>query len=279
MKIKNAMVYVALIIIGLFFWVPTNAMAKGIFEHQNTIVPVNQTVNDVVVVGGDATILGTVKDSVIVFNGNLDLKASAKINGFVVVVGGHVQQEQGAFIKDEIINLSFDHATINSLMTGGGLVIGTWLLQLAASVLLVILPVLTVFLSKGRIHPFVERARKSPGYLLYIGFFSTLLLIALSVLLFVTIIGIPIAMFIFLLAGLASVFGLATLSMIIGERIQGTFGRPDWLIALTGSIILVSLLNVPLIGGLLFIGIVVFSTGVMTLWVLEKGRRKAMSKS
>ncbi len=270
----HVMIYMALLIMGLFFGMPTNAMAKGIFEHQNTTVPANQTVDDVVVVGGDATILGTVKDSVIVFNGNLDLKASAKINGFVVVVGGQILQEHGAFIKDEIINLSLDHATLNSLMIGGGLVIGTWLLQLAVSVLLVLLPILAVFLGKGRIHPYVERARRTPGYFIYIGFFSTLILIALSVLLLITVIGIPVALLIFLYVGLASVFGLAVLSMLVGERIQVAIGRSDWIVALTGSIVLVSLMNVPFIGGLLLLGIVVFSTGVMTLWVLEKLKRK-----
>ncbi|MDQ0497062.1 hypothetical protein [Paenibacillus brasilensis] len=274
MKRRHSMIYVALLIMTLFFWVPANAMAKGIFEHQNTTVPVNQTTDDVVVVGGDATILGTVKNSVIVFNGDLDLKASAKINGFVVVVGGQVLQEPGSFIRDEIINLSFDHATLNSLMIGGGLVIGTWLLQLAVSVLLVILPVIAVFLSKGRIHLFVERARRTPGHFIYIGFFSTLILVALSVLLLITVIGIPIALLIMLFVGLASVFGLAVLSMLVGERIQVAMGRSDWSIALTGSIVLVSLLNVPFVGGLLLLGIVIFSTGVMTLWILEKLKRK-----
>lgn len=277
MKIKNPIIFVFLLFVGLFFMMPTNAMAKGIFEHQDTIVPANQTVDDVVVVGGDATILGTVNDSVIVFNGTVDLKASAKINGFVLVVGGNIQQEHGSVIKDEIINLSFDHATKNSLLFGGGLIVGTWLLQLAVGVLLVILPVLTVFLCKGRIHPFVESARQSPGKLLYVGFFNSLILIALSILLLVTIIGIPVAMLIFLFVMLASVVGLAALSMIVGEKIQGTFGRSDWLIALTGSILLVSLMNVPFIGGLLFLGIVVFSTGYMTLWILEKLKRNTKS--
>lgn len=77
---------------------------------------------------------------------------SAKINGFVLVIGGNVQQEHGAVVTDEIISLSFDNATQNSLLIGGGLVVGTWLLQLSLSVIFVILPVLTVYLSKQRIN-------------------------------------------------------------------------------------------------------------------------------
>lgn len=258
---------------GLFFTMPTNAMAKGIFEHQDTIVPENQTVDDVVVAGGDATILGTVNHSVIVFNGNLDLKTSAKINGFIFVLGGNIQQEHGAVVTDEIINFSFDNATTSSLWIGGGLVVGTWLLQLAVSVLLVILPVVTVFLSKRRLHPFAERARQAPGRFMYVGFFSSLILIAVSTLLLITIIGIPITLFILVLVVLAFVAGLSVLSILVGERIRGIWDQADWLIALTGSIVLVSLMNIPFIGELLFLGIVVFSIGIMTLWVLEKLKR------
>lgn len=279
MNIKHSMMIVALLLVGLFIMIPTNAMAKGIFEHKDTLVPVNQTVNDVVVVGGDATIWGTVNDSVIVLNGNAVIKESAKINGFVLVIGGNVQQEHGAVITDEIINVSLNTATKNSLLIGGGLVVGTWLLQLAVSIVFVILPVLIVFLSKQRIHSFVDRARQSPGYFLYIGFFSSLILVAITVLLLLTIIGIPIAMFIFVLVVLAFLFGLSVLSMLVGERIQGTFTRSNWMISLTGSVLLVSLMNVPFIGELLFLGVAVFSIGIMTLWISEKLKRKPSARS
>jgi O-antigen/teichoic acid export membrane protein len=164
-------------------------------------------------------------------------------------------------------------------LIGGGLVAGTRLLQLALSVLFVILPVLTVFLSKQRINPFVDHARTSPGYLLYIGFFSSLILIALTVLLLVTIIGIPFALIIVVLVVIAFVIGMAALSILIGERIQGIIGQSDWLIALTGSILLVSIMNVPFIGVILFLGVLLFSNGFMTLWLLEKIRRKPVVKS
>ncbi|SDO32413.1 hypothetical protein SAMN04487897_1128 [Paenibacillus sp. yr247] len=275
---KKSFIFIALVFCALMFTIPTNAMAKGIFEHQDTVVPANQVVDDVVVVGADTTIWGTVNDSVIIFNGNLNLKASAKVNGFVLVVGGKIQQEQGALISDEIINLSFDKATQNSLLIGGGLVIGSWLLQLTVSIILILLPVLTILMLKQHIQPFVVHARQSPGRLLYIGFFSSLILIALNVLLLVTIIGIPVAILILVLTLLTFVIGLAALSMLVGERIQGTFGRSNWVISLTGSILLVSLMNIPLVGVILFLGILLFSIGIMTLWMLEKTKRKPSTK-
>jgi hypothetical protein len=260
----------AIMFCTLLFTIPTSAMAKGIFEHQDTVVPANQVVDDVVVVGADTTIWGTVNDSVIVFNGNLQLKASAKVNGFVLVVGGQIQQEEGAFIADEIINLSFDKATQNSLLIGGGLVIGTWLLQLAISIVLIVLPVLTVLIFKKRIDPFVDYARQASGRLFAIGFFSSLILIALTVLLLVTIIGIPVAIVLLIAVFLAFIIGLAALSRVVGEKIEGTLARSNWVISLTGSILLVSLMNIPLVGVIICLGILVFSIGILTIWMLEK---------
>jgi len=270
--------YVLLLLVGLVFILPTPAMAKGIFEHQDTIVPANQIVDDVVVVGGNATILGTVNDSVILFNGNLELKASAKINGFVLVIGGTITQEPGAVITDEIINFSLDNATQNSLLVGGGMVVGTWLLQLAVSVLFVLLSVLAVVLGKGRTHAFTERARQNPGQLLYVGFFSSLILLALSVLLVITLIGIPILLLLVLVIILAFIIGLAATSILVGKRIRGLESRADWLLTLVGSSILVSFMNVPFIGGILFLGILVFSIGLMGIWGIEKIRRKSVTR-
>lgn len=253
---------------------PTNVKAKGILEHQSTVIPENQTVDDVAVIGGDVTIHGSVKNSVIVLNGDVDIKASAKINGFVLVIGGKVQQEQGAIITDDVIDLSLDSATKNSFMIGGGLVVGTWLLQLAVSVLFIVLTVLTVILGKQRIDPYVNRVRQSIGYPLYVGFFIGLILIALTVLLLVTIIGIPFVILLLILLLLSFVSGSAVLSMLVGERIQGIFGRSNWIVSLAGSVLLISCMNVPLIGVLLFLGVMFFSIGITTLWILEKIQRK-----
>ncbi|MCZ8515080.1 hypothetical protein O9H85_22185 [Paenibacillus filicis] len=276
---NKSIIFIAFMLCTLLFLTPTHAMAKGIYEHQDTFVPQNQAVDDVVVVGGDATIWGTVNDAVIVVNGNVNLKASAKINGFVVVIGGNVRQEPGAVITGEIIRFSFDNATKNSLLVGGGLVAGTWLLQLAMTIGLIILPVLIVFLSKHHINPFVDRARQAPGHLMYIGFFSILIIFALTVLLIVTIIGIPIAILLLVLAAASFIYGLAAVSLLVGERMKGMIGRPNWIVSLAGSVVLISFMNVPLLGAILFMGIFIFTIGMMTLWIFEKIKTKRLKKT
>ncbi|MDD9268518.1 hypothetical protein ACFPES_15880 [Paenibacillus sp. GCM10023248] len=279
MKNKHSWYAISVLLIYFLLVMPTNAVAKGIFDHQDTVIPPNQTVDDVIVIGGDATILGNVSDAVIVINGGVELKSSARVDGFVLVIGGNVRQEKGAVVKDEVMNFSFDTSTQNSLFVGGGLIVGTWLTQLAISILLVLLSVLTVFVSKGRMVAVIERARRAPGSLISIGFFSSLILSALSVLLLVTIIGIPLAVVIILFIAVAFIYGLAVLSLLVGSNLQMTKGRSDWLIALTGASVIVSFINIPLIGALIFLVIVLFSTGIMTMLIRDKWRKKRRDDS
>jgi len=65
---------------------------------------------------------------------------------------------------------------------------------------------------------------------------------------------------------------------MVGKNIQGLDGRTDWQLALVGTSALVSFLNVPFIGGILFLGILVFSIGMMGIWVIEKIRRKSVTR-
>jgi hypothetical protein len=264
-----------LLVLLLLLSFPTGAMAKGLLEHQDTVVPEGQTVYDVVVLGGDATISGTVEDSVIVFNGDVHLEASAVVNGFVLVVGGNVQQENGASVADEVVAISLDTATQNSLLIGGGMVVGMWLLQLAIFVVLVLLSVAIAAVGKRRFASFVNRGSQAPGRTIYIGFFSGLILAALILLLLLSVIGIPVAVLLLLLGLVAFVFGMAVLSMLVGERIHGAAGRSPWLTACIGAVVLAALLNIPLIGFILSVCMELFALGLLSLWVLERRKRKA----
>jgi hypothetical protein len=277
MKRKNLLL-ISMLFLILSVFVPNHALAKGIFEHQNMVITENQTVDDVVVLGGDATVQGTVTGSVIVFNGDLEVKSTAHLKGIVLVIGGHVHQDHGAEMTDEVINLSFDNATQNSLMIGGGLVVGVWLLQLAGTVMLILLPTLMALLSKDRINPLIVYARRSPGRTMYIGFFSSLILIAGAVLLLVTIIGIPFVVIIILFFLVSFILGLTAISLQVGEKIQGSNGQSRWVVTLIGALIVVSGMNIPFVGTVLIIGILWFSIGIMTMWILKKLRRNTSTK-
>ncbi|MFC5530279.1 hypothetical protein [Cohnella yongneupensis] len=268
------------ILLGLLLF-PTNTFAKGLFEHQNTNILSNETVDDVVVIGGDASIAGTVEDSVVVINGDVHLLPGAHIDGIIIVIGGNLQQDDGAVVTNEVIAISFDNATVNSLIIGAGLIIGIGVLQLAGSLLMLILPVLMVAIGKRHAAAFVNRFRKFPrGKLLSMGFFAWLLLLAVTMLLVLTIVGIPFILLIALIIFVAVAFGLTVMSQLLGEQLQGMVGKPEWMRTGAGAFILAASVNIPFIGLLILFVIILFSLGITTSWTASKlfDRTKRISK-
>jgi hypothetical protein len=260
-----------LIFLLCFLSLPSTAAAKSIFEHQSTFVPENQTVSDVVVIGGDATIAGTVSNSVIVINGDVHIQSKSHIQGFVLIIGGQLQQDAGAEISDDIISISFDDATINSLIIGGGLIIGIAALQLAGTLLLILIPILFTLLGKRHTAAFIDRFRiASRGKLIYIGFFTGLLIMAASLLLLLTVIGIPLILVFAVIILVALAFGITVISQLLGEQMKSTLGKPDWIKSAFGAFFLASAVNIPFVGFLILIVIVVFSLGISVFWITGK---------
>ncbi|NBD24977.1 hypothetical protein [Paenibacillus glycinis] len=263
----------------LLLLIPGLASATSIFEHQHTTVPAGQTVDDVYVVGGDADILGQVEGIVVVVNGNLHLGGTAKITGVIVVIGGKVNQDPGASIGDDIYDLSLDGATQNSLLTGGGIALSLWALQLAGSLLLVLIPVLIRVLGKQKTAAFIDRYQiETMGRLLYTGLLSGLVIAALSALLLVTVIGIPILVLMLLVLLIALAMGITVISYRIGEMIKGSEHMPDWLKVLIGASMLAAFSSIPLIGWMLLSAAGLIALGICTQWLAGK-RNKIKKKT
>lgn len=264
----------------LMLFIPNVASARSIFEHQNTTVPAGQTVDDVYVVGGDAEVLGQVDGVLVIANGNLHLGSKANIKGVIVVIGGHVSQDPGAVLGDDIYNISLDTATQNSLLIGSGLVMGLWVLQLALSLLMILIPVLIRIIGKHKMADFTDHYKQaSIGRLLYIGFLSALIIAALSALLLVTVIGIPVLVLILLVIIVALALGITLISYRIGEMFHGPAQLSDWMKVLVGAAILTAFVNIPIIGWIFFILILLLSLGIGTQWISRIRKRKRNSKT
>lgn len=257
---------------------PASTMAASLFEHQDTTVPSNQTVTDVVVIGGDVSIAGTVDNSVVVVNGDVHILASAHVKGVIVLVGGTLRQDEGADVTNDVVNISFDNATVNSLIIGTGLIVGFGAFKLAASLLMLILPVVIVLVGKSKTAAFVDRYRQAPrGPLFSMGFFSCLLLAAVCALLLLTIVGIPFILLLALLILAALALGLTVVSQVFGEQIRGTADKPEWIKAGAGALILISAMNIPFIGPCIFLALLLFSLGIAMSWTAAKFRRRRQS--
>lgn len=263
-----------------FLLFPGTTEAKSLFEHQDTTVSSTQTVEDVVVVGGDASIAGTVRNTVVVVHGDLRVLSSAHIQGAVVIIGGGMILEEGADVTNDVVNVSFDNATMNSLVIGSGMLIGYGAVKLAASLLMIILPVLIVLIGKRKTDGFIDRYRQTPrGPLFAAGFFIALMLAAVSVLLLLSIVAIPFILIVLLLALSALSLGLTIVSQTLGEQIRATADRPMWVRTGAGALILVSAMNVPFVGGCIFLALLMYSFGIATSWAASKLRRRRPIKT
>jgi len=253
---------------------PSAASAENLFKRHDTVIPEQQMVENVAVVGGDVSIHGTVRDAVIVINGDLNIKKSAHIMGLILVIGGRIDQEPGSQVTDNVLNFTFDNQTANSFLIGGALLLGAWLLRIAFALILLVLPILTYLLMKDRLDSFVNIIRTTPVRTITVGLFTTLLLIAISILLSITVIGIPIVLILMLIILLFLLIGLTAVSKIAGESIPGSDRRPSWLVVVTGAIVVSAGINFPFFGGFILLGLVGISMGLMTIWFQEKRNRK-----
>lgn len=267
MKLIGRLVFLVAICLAI---VPQSTFAASLFEHQDTTIPANQAVEDVVVIGGDVTVAGTVDNAVVVVNGDVRFEPTAVVKGAVVVIGGKLRQEEGATVTSDIVNIAFDDATSNSLIIGAGLVIGIGALKLSASIVMIALPALLVALGKRRTIAFADRYRNAPkGKLLAAGFFAAVLLVAASIMLLLTIVGIPLILLVAIVFAASLALGLAVVGLAIGDQIRFASGRPEWVKCAIGAVIPISMMNVPIIGLFLFIALALFSLGVATSWIFS----------
>lgn len=278
MTAMKTFAYVSSFILLLFLLAtPAHTSAAAIFEHQNTVIPIDQTVDDVYVVGGDTEIGGHVAGIVVVINGNLHITSSARIDGMIVVVGGEVNQESGATIGDDVYNLSLDEPTQNSLLIGGGLTLGLWIVQLGIVILLIVVPTLISFLGRKKMTIFITRfSATSWGRLLYMGLLCGLALTAISALLVITIIGIPILILVLLVYLIALCIGLTVISQRIGELLRTSEGKPVWFNVMIGSILIAAIISIPVIGWIVLLMVSMTSLGVCVEWLASR-RNKVKS--
>jgi hypothetical protein len=197
---------------------------------------------NVVVVFGDAEVSGTVDGNVVVVAGNLFLDDTAVVTGKIVSIGGGLDQDPGAEAHDVIaVDLwrgpgdyglagLFDRGLTAFLMRQG-----TFLL----TVLLALLAI--VVTPRDRLVNITGNLRASPGPALglgligsTIGAFTALLLMAVLIL---TVIGIPLALLVFMALLVAIVLAVGVCGVAIGQRLCGFLGqdcRNAWLAVVVG---------------------------------------------
>ncbi|NOK38235.1 polymer-forming cytoskeletal protein, partial [Corallococcus exercitus] len=263
-----------------------DVVARG----QNLEVKEGESVESAVVYGGNLIVKGTVEDDAVAFGGNLEIQGhvegdahafggnvilgpNAQVDGDVSAFGGQVQKAEGARVEGSLE--AFSGAGLGSLVageisrgmhdvkhhdapaedtdddddhdTGGGL--ASFILQFA---LLFGLGFLGQMFFPARMKELGDEIRANPRRNAFVGFVGALALIPLTVVLCVTLVGIPVAFALLVASMLGTALGYAAIASELGTRLPVLRGKKTQAVVLAlglGLILLIS--HIPVLGFLL----------------------------
>jgi len=235
-----------------------------------------EVMHDAVAVMGDNTINGTVHHDVVAVMGDLTLGPKARVDGNAVCVGGEVHRDPGAVVGGEvraqpigIHGVDFERLSNlwdKTLKVGRPLAIGAhlgWLWIITGFT--VAIYALLALLFPQSIRRCGDKLVQEPGLTILAAVLSLLALPVLFILLCITLIGIPVALFLLPLAVIiAAFFGKASIYALVGRRLTGD----RWHLALAtilGTVVFIGLFLVPVVGLLLSLSVALLGFGAVVL--------------
>ncbi len=228
---------------------------------------------------GDVEVYGPVKGDVKVGRGDVDLGPGGRVLGSVYYGSGEFRGNreavQGAVVAGGM-RPDMDHEPMGHESDGFGVfdLIG-WVFATAA---FVACSVLVAVLAPGPLLAAARRADESPGWSLFFGVLSVPAVVVLSVVLVVSIVGIPILLLL-APAYLAFVFfGALVAAYFVGRRVVLATGRyhvGNALAAVVGALIIAAAYLIPVLGGLLLYGFALFGAGASILALFSRRRPRA----
>ncbi len=259
-----------------FFPMQQQALAAetNLIQFKETIIHDYQKVEGILVIGNGLTVEGTVNTAVIVINGDLHIQKTAIIKGPILVIGGVAEQQQGAKIGEHLLALQFNDATQNSFLFAGALFLGMWIIRIMTVLSIGIFTILTGILMKQRMESMSTPVTSEWGRLLVTGAFASIALGAISVLLTISVIGIPIVIVLLVLSLLSLLIGMCMLSDVIAKKVKGLEDGPWWKKLTIGCAILLSFMSLPLIGGFVILLTLWLSFGVSIKWLVDRRKKR-----
>ncbi len=211
---------------------------------------------DVFVLNGDTEISGTVNGDVVVFKGDVTVRSGAEIGGDLVTQGDPTVEE-GATIRGSRTNV----ATKFDYDTEGFAGRFAWWLGYTVSVLILGLLLLAFApqLDEGVVEAIRARLGSSIGW----GIALFFLLPIAAVILLVTVVGIPLGLFVLFALALIYTIGYTVATHGVGRLVMRTSSR--YVAFLVGLVILRALALIPVVGGLLWLIATAWGLGLLAV--------------
>ncbi|WP_258110587.1 hypothetical protein [Alicyclobacillus sp. SP_1] len=257
------------------------AFKDSILSVNPVVVNRGEAIKDVAVIGHNVVISGDVYEALLVVNGNVRLTPTARV-GVLVDFGGTVETAPGAQVHAEY-TVSWGSPFWNSVLLGSGLVLLVWAFRMAFSAALLAVPLLlSIVLGKWLDRPadvIAQSVRRTGA----VGLLTALGTLAVSGVLAITILGLPVSAILLLCYGILGLAGWSTVSLWLGRILAHAFSygdRPRWLQCIMGAAVLMAFISVPTAGVLLFLLSWLVGTGAVTivLWQWFESRRERRSR-
>lgn len=235
----------------------TTAYAQEIVKvFESGAIEQGTTVENAVIVFGDLSVDGRVKEAAVVIGGDLNVGPTGQVDGDTVVVFGKLNKEPGAAVLGKTVELSFGKWCSRSNVTKhyalpalGILTVGLVGFLAIAGFLAIFLLIAILFTDKvGRASYYSEL---HPWRALYHGFIIAVLIIPVTLFLIVSIVGIPIVPLLFIVLSAATLFGYAAVCQLIGLKFLKAIkmsGKPMVIEVIVGFIILTIIAFIPVAG-------------------------------
>ncbi len=243
-----------------------------------------ETEGDAVAIGGMVTVNGHVQGDTVAIGGNVHLGPHAVVGGDVSAIGGEITKEEGAEIGGNQVNVGGplmgqdwvrriikdvarrsdpsvrDSDSDNFSHHGRG---GFWNFLLNFAILFG-LGFLFLIFAPNRMKQIESELKTEPLKCGLTGLVGMLAMIPLSVLLIITLIGIPFVIVLWLLAGLGVAMGIAAIANEIGTRLPWFKLRKTQAGVLAlGMLILLLVGRVPIVGPIAFCVVALLAFGAI----------------
>lgn len=241
------------------------------------VVRPGDVAGDAVAFGGPVTVTqGAVVDGdAVAFGGDVIVEDGARINGDAVSFGGTVHKADGAVITGE--EVSFGMSGLSALATQpsvlsahsaddatdervAGTTVGGFLLQFAV---MFGLGFLLMMVAPQRMRSLEAEVRQQPVKSALAGFIGLLASIPVTLMLCITIIGIPIAMVLWAAAGVALLMGLVAVANAVGAKLPFRRRHTQAVVMAAGLLAIMLAQLVPVLGPLVVCAATFMATGAL----------------
>jgi len=194
---------------------------------------------DAVVMGGSADINGQVNGDLVLLGGVIVVGPQAEVKGDLVVIGGNLERDPLAQVHGRVVRGFAERRPLPNAPSSPGVVARTWdarhalVKSLWNGIQALVLAGLAALFALFAPRPLERTGRAAEHYpwqTVAVGLAASLLAIGLIVILAITILGLPLALLVAMILGLAYLLGLMGLGWLLGHRLLRALGR-EWPLA------------------------------------------------